>query len=114
VNHFHYVSDVLGTTGRPCLSATIVRDHDLSGEALINKVRSDLSKHARTGPLEFIKSYVIPRALPDVRNLRYSPDPQAMQLDASTTLCGDYLANGSLNGAMESGRMAAKIVVGGL
>ncbi len=114
VNHFHYVTDLLGSGHGHLLSATIVRDHDFTGEELIEQAKADLSKHANTGSLEFIKSYVIPRSLPDVRNIRYSPDPEAMRLDGSTTLCGDYLANGSLNGAMESGRVAAEIVAGRL
>ena len=54
-----------------------------------------------------LRTYDIPAALPD------QSTPAFDHLDASTLLrdnvsvCGDYRINGSINGAMESGRLAA-------
>lgn len=112
VNHFHYVSDLLGADGGHLLSATVVRDHELDQKHLIRQVEEDLAKHANINSLEFIKLFDLPRSLPDIRNLCYAPKPERMRLTDSAITCGDFLANGSLNAAMESGRIAAEMIIG--
>jgi predicted NAD/FAD-dependent oxidoreductase len=55
-----------------------------------------------------IKHFRIKRALPVQKKL---PPAAYPELDKGVFLCGDYLENASLNGAMASGRIAAEAVI---
>jgi len=89
------------------LSVTVVKDHDLSDEALIKKVQEDLEKYCGIDGLDFLKLYHIPKALPDLQNLQYELAPSETQLTHYIFLAGDTQLNGSLNAAMISGEKAA-------
>jgi predicted NAD/FAD-dependent oxidoreductase len=56
-----------------------------------------------------LRTYVIERALPDQRPPRRSP--RSPRLASGVYVCGDYRRDGSINGAMASGRDAAEALV---
>jgi protoporphyrinogen oxidase len=110
-NHFHYVTDVLGPKAKHLLSVTVVKPNELSDKLLIEQVKKDLNIHAGISGLKFLKLYHIPRSLPRIQNLKYSPDRNKLKISDHLFLAGDFLANGSLNAAMESGKAAAEVVI---
>jgi protoporphyrinogen oxidase len=59
----------------------------------------------------FLKTYSIPYALPDNRQVMNDILPSSMRLNTSTFICGDHLLNGSINAAMKSGRLAAESIL---
>lgn len=105
VNNFHYLEDVFGKSdSKTILSVTVVKDHNLSESAMIEKVKKELFDHCNINTGETIKVYHIKQALPHRDSLMYEPSPDSMILSEGIYCCGDYLANGSLNSAMASGR----------
>jgi predicted NAD/FAD-dependent oxidoreductase len=55
-----------------------------------------------------IRHYKIDRALPSQESLPPAKQPRTVE---GIFLCGDYLENGSLNGALLSGRRVAEPVI---
>ncbi|MDG1803889.1 MAG: hypothetical protein P8H68_02525, partial [Flavicella sp.] len=55
--------------------------------------------------------YFIKKALPDLKRIKYSIEPENTKLSKELFLAGDTLLNGSLNAAMISGEKAALGVV---
>jgi hypothetical protein len=71
-------------------------------------VEAEVREYFGVGQLEHIKTFTIPQALPDLTNLKMTSPPSESQLTEHIFLAGDVLFNGSLNAAMESGRLAAQ------
>ena len=61
--------------------------------------------------VKYIQHYQINRALPDIHNLKMTVQGEENQLKDNIFLAGDSLMNGSLNAAMESGRLAAEALL---
>ena len=93
------------------LSVTVVKNHNLSQEALVNQVISELRHHCGIDSCNFLKRYAIPRALPKMDNLQYEMLPSETRLTTTIFLAGDTQLNGSLNAAMISGERAAMGVI---
>ncbi|MEM9821672.1 MAG: NAD(P)/FAD-dependent oxidoreductase [Bacteroidota bacterium] len=91
--------------------ATIVRDHSYDEASLIAKVKSELDQYCQIKDAEWIKTYTIPKALPQLDQLQYLPKDEQLRYSDSIFLSGDHLANGSLNAAMESGKRAAELMI---
>ena len=56
--------------------------------------------------LTFLARYDIPRALPEISDLRYDLPASQARLTNNIFLAGDYLLNASLDAAMRTGRNA--------
>ena len=110
VNNVHYVSDVFGKAEKAMLSVTVVTDELIADEVLEREVRAELLLHCNIQAGKLVKSYVIKKALPNVNGVQYEPTPEDVAIRTGVYCCGDYLANGSLNAAMASGRVAARMV----
>ena len=82
------------------LSVTIVKDHNLTQDQLLEKVIKDLKTYCGIINPRFIKQYSIPRALPDLTSLTNDYAPTESRLKATIFLAGDQLMNGSLNAAL--------------
>lgn len=93
------------------LSVTVVKDHNLFENELIEPVTEELRELCGIEVKRFIKRYNIPRALPNLNDLRYDGLPEEFRLSPGVFLAGDVQLNGSLNAAMISGEMAAKGVM---
>jgi protoporphyrinogen oxidase len=111
-NIFYHTSLKTKTSGsKELLSVTVVKDHELSPEALQTQVTKELKQLCGIDALRFIKHYSTPQALPKMDNLRYEMSPSATKLTAGIFLAGDTQLNGSLNAAMISGERAGLGVV---
>lgn len=89
------------------LSATVVRHLDGSMEDLKDIVTNEVKTYTAVQQLTYIHCFHIPKALPDIGNLRSTAEPSESEILPNVYLAGDYLYNGSLNAAMQSGQLAA-------
>ncbi|MDT0606321.1 NAD(P)/FAD-dependent oxidoreductase [Croceitalea rosinachiae] len=104
---FHTGLQMAHQSEKELLSVTIVKEHDLTEEALILSVQRELKEYCDIASFTFIKRYTIPMALPDLKNVQYEIVPSETQLTSYIFLAGDTQLNGSLNAAMLSGERAA-------
>lgn len=58
-----------------------------------------------------LQTYCIPYALPNQAAPAFDPIVQPARIRDNVFVCGDFRANGSINGAMQSGRLAAEAVL---
>jgi protoporphyrinogen oxidase len=113
VNNIFYHSAVeTAETGKDeLLSVTVVKNHRLNETELVQQVMEELERYCGITKLKFLKAFKIPAALPNIRGLQYSMDPENTRLKVTIFLAGDYLLNGSLNAAMLTGEKAAQGVI---
>lgn len=90
---------------------TIVKEHHLSQERLIEQVQKELHAHCGISDCSFLKQYKIPKALPDLDNVKYDISVAETQYSPQIFLAGDTLLNGSLNAAILAGERAALGVI---
>ena len=115
INNLVFMEDVskdYAPAGKSLLSVTVL-DTDLSDKELLKVVQGELEEISGTKADQFkhLKTYLIPHALPQVGDLKFSiPFTECKVLD-QVFLAGDYLLYGSINAAMTSGRTAAEAVV---
>lgn len=93
------------------LSVTVVKNHNLSQEALVTQVINELKQKCGIDSCTFLRQYKIPMALPKLDNLQYDMLPSETRLTTTIFLAGDTQLNGSLNAAMISGERAAMGVI---
>lgn len=105
---FHDTLETAQSGEKSLLSVTVVKEHGLSNKELIAKVQNELKELCGIEHTKFLKLFDIPRALPDLDNLRYDCHASETQLKEQIFLAGDHLLNGSLNAAMLSGERAAQ------
>ncbi len=114
VNHLCVPSNVSGgyaPPGSALISATVVEALTQDDAALDQAIRQQLTRWfgSSVKSWEHLRTYRIPHALPRVREIT---DRRARLSDTvgrtRAYLCGDYLENPSINGAMHSGRRAAQ------
>ena len=89
------------------ISVTVVKDHGLPEEKLIERVKNELKKECKIESVGFLKLYSIPKALPHLNNLQYDVSPSETKVKDGIFLAGDVLLNGSLNAAILAGENAA-------
>lgn len=104
---FHTSLEMNTNLQNEVLSVTIVKRHYLSEEELILRVQRELRDHCGIECHKFLKRYIIPMALPELKNLQYEMLPSETQLTSRIFLAGDTQLNASLNAAMISGERAA-------
>lgn len=105
INNAYAFTDV---QGRRILSVTVLNGNNVNKDDLLHRVEAEVREYFGVGQLEHIKTFTIPQALPDLTNLKMTSPPSESQLTEHIFLAGDVLFNGSLNAAMESGRLAAQ------
>lgn len=93
------------------VSVTVVKEHRLSTDELIKKVTEELGTYLGWTKIKFLKHYPIKLALPDIDNVQNLISPEETRLTSRIFLAGDTLLNGSLNGAMQSGELAAMGII---
>jgi protoporphyrinogen oxidase len=94
--------------GRTILSVTTLKHHGVSEEEVTERIMKEVNVYCSPGHVRHITNFTIDQALPLLQNLKNTSEPSASQIADNIFLAGDVLFNGSLNAAMESGRLAAK------
>ncbi len=108
INNFFYPQSV-ATASRgnaQLLSVTVVKNHGLQKQALVQQVQKEL-KTLGHDSARLLVHYAIPKALPELRDLKYNQPPTTMTIMEGIALAGDHHLNGSLNAAMAAGEAAA-------
>ena len=95
-------------TGNTILSVTALEHMNKTDAEIIENIIAEVKKYTGALKVDFIHHYRIKQALPDIQNLKMTLQPGENQVMDNIFLAGDALMNGSLNAAMESGRIAAK------
>lgn len=107
--HTSLQSSLVGS--KELLSVTVVKDHKLNSAHLQKQVELELKQHCNISNLKFLKHYSIPKALPQLNDLKCEIDPKDTRFSDTIFLAGDVQLNGSLNAAMLAGERAALGVV---
>jgi protoporphyrinogen oxidase len=113
INNIFYTSCIKTSVSgnNELISVTIVKDHNLVLNDLINEVQKELRDICGIDKTTFLKHYSIIKALPEIKNIIYKSSKAKMIIDETIFLAGDIHLNGSLNAAMSSGEKAAKMVI---
>ncbi|GGE14666.1 protoporphyrinogen/coproporphyrinogen oxidase [Psychroflexus salis] len=109
VNNIHY--QPIKKSDNYLLSVSVIKQHNLSKDELINRVEEDLAIYCDIKVDSFVKYFKIKKALPVMHTVNYMMPPSETQLKDRIFLAGDQLSNGSLNAAMLNGESAARAVI---
>ena len=105
-NNLYAYTDV--KTGKTIISVTALEHMKKPDAEIIEKIIAEVKKYTGALKVVFIHHYRIKQALPDIKNLKMTIQAGENQVMDNIFIAGDALMNGSLNAAMESGRIAAK------
>ena len=110
INNFARIDEVQASCAPEGRSLWSVTTRQLDNNP--QEVRQRLSEilNADEQDFEFIKSYQIHDALPIIKSPKYDIASEQTQLTSNIYLAGDYLLNGSIEGALLSGKNAALAV----
>ena len=109
INNLYAYTD--GQTGKKILSVTTLKHKGKTDEEVIGAVIGEVKNYTGATGVEYIQHYRIDQALPDIKDLKRTSDEGASEVLDGVFVAGDYLFNGSLNAAMESGRLAAEDLI---
>jgi phytoene dehydrogenase-like protein len=107
------VSPQYAPTGQSLVSATVLGTTEGEDAALVEAVRIQLREwfgNAVSG-WRHLRTYRIPRALPAQQPPALATPERPVRLSKSLYVCGDHRDNASINGALASGRRAARAVL---
>jgi phytoene dehydrogenase-like protein len=96
---------------RSLISATVLKD-GAETDSLQHAVRQELREWfgGIVDSWTHLRTYHIPYALPNQATPAFDPPAHSPHLRDRIYVCGDYRVNGSINGAMQSGRLAAEAI----
>lgn len=94
-------------SGKQLLSVTTLKHAGKTNEELTQAIEAEVKEYCGIQQIKHIANFRISEALPDLTHLKMTTSPSESQLTDHIFLAGDVLFNGSLNAAMESGRLAA-------
>lgn len=82
-------------------------------QAAIKRVKQELKPYfgEKVQHWHHLKTYKIRYALPDQRHVQHQIAQSSLRIKEGVFMCGDYLLNGSINGAMKSGALAAEAII---
>lgn len=112
VNHLAVLSDVspaYAPSGAALISVTVLGNPPIPDSELKDRVKTELKRWFGIRPVRrwrHLKTYRIFQAQPEPLVTREPP-----KLRDGLYVCGDFRQNASINGAMESGRIAAEAVL---
>ncbi len=110
INNLHYVNTLTGDH-KKILSATVINDQGLYQDQLVKAITEELNHLCGISVSTVLKSFTIPKALPQLENVQYELPATETQLLENVFLAGDVLLNGSLNAAMIAGERAAEAIL---
>ncbi len=107
------VSSAYSPTGKHLISVSIIGSRSETDEELTEIIKSELRTWFgdNTNTWEHLKTYRIDYALPNQDSVLHNLTKERCQVKEGLFVTGDYLLNGSINGAMRAGRQAAEIML---
>lgn len=111
INNIFYSSSIKTKfkDSQELLSVTVVKDHQLSNDELIDTVKEELANDFQISNASFLRHYHLPYSLPDLKNQKNNLEGNENLISERMAIAGDHLLNGSLNAAMLSGENAAEL-----
>ena len=115
INHLCVPSEVAPSyapESQALISITVLR-HQLDSSKLISEVISEAEAMFgnQTQSWRHLRTDQIHRALPNQSTPAFNDPRPLAKLKSNLFVCGDYRTNGSINGAMQSGRWAAEEIL---
>ena len=109
------ISSHYGTDGKALISITVLKDCP-DKDSLPAAVKQELQSWfgSSVDGWNHLRTYHIPNALPDHSPSLLVPTQSISGLPKNCFICGDHQTNGSINGALASGRNAADSVLNSL
>jgi protoporphyrinogen oxidase len=106
------VSPAYAPEGQHLISTSIIGLEVASDEELSETIKAEMAKWfgQLTQSWEHLKTYRIEYALPNQDSVTNYIAPKALHIKDNLFVAGDYLLNGSINAAMQSGRLAAEAI----
>jgi len=116
INNLAVLSDVAphyAPKGKHLISVSIRNQHAKSDDKIEEEIKRELISSGYEGVRnwELIKNYKVRKALPKLDNNAYTRPFEESRIGEGIYLAGDHLLNPSLNGAMESGELAARALI---
>ena len=99
-------------SGRSLISVSVL-DSKVDNDDLHRAVSEEVTEWfgREVADWKHLRTYDIAAALPDQSTPAFDQINQPTLLRDNVSVCGDYRSNGSINGAMESGRLAAEAIL---
>lgn len=115
VNNFcvpSQVAESYAPAGQSLVSATVLKS-ECDTEELPDQVRAHMREWfgASVDLWKHLQTRSIPYSLPNQTPPAFKPLVQPLQIHDGIFVCGDYRTNGSVNGAMQSGRLVAEEIL---
>ncbi|WP_166826931.1 NAD(P)/FAD-dependent oxidoreductase [Thalassoroseus pseudoceratinae] len=103
------VSSGYAPEGQHLISVSVL---EANRETLESEVRQQLKSWFGDSVDQWrhLRTYEIPAALPDQSPASLEPASRTRRLECGVYVCGDHCENGSINGAMASGRLTAEAI----
>lgn len=116
VNNLAVITDVnrgYAPRGRHLISVSCNGVVEENTQAAIKRVKQELKLYfgEKVQHWHHLKTYKIRYALPDQHHVQHQIAPSSLKVKEGVYMCGDYLLNGSLNGAIRSGMLAAEAML---
>lgn len=108
------VAPMYAPDGQALISATVLKT-DVDGSQLQSLVKSHLREWFgdAVNEWEHLRTCRVSQALPNQSSPAFDPPVHPARMRDDLYVCGDYRTNGSINGAMQSGRLAAETILHG-
>ena len=108
------IAPTYAPSGQSLVSATVLQSDAASDSESLHRVVAGQLREWFGNQVDHwthLRTYRIPYALPDQSTPALDPNLPSCYLRDNLFVCGDYRVNASINGAMQSGRMAAEAVL---
>ncbi|MFN7099153.1 MAG: NAD(P)/FAD-dependent oxidoreductase [Flavobacterium sp.] len=104
------VSAAYAPRGKALISVSYNGIPDVDNATLAENMKEEISHWygADAASWKMLKAYRISYALPTQENVSNNKDLDSFKISDSLFICGDHLLNGSINAALQSGRLAAE------
>ncbi|MBC5863311.1 NAD(P)/FAD-dependent oxidoreductase [Flavobacterium turcicum] len=104
------VSAAYAPKGKALISVSFNGIPDIDDATLAENMKEEISHWygADAASWKMLKAYRISYALPSQENVSNNKDLESFKISSSLFICGDHLLNGSINAALQSGRLAAE------
>ena len=103
-----HVSPLYAPSEQSLISVSVRTSRADQTENIEEKVRKELLQwYPRSQAWQLLATYAIPYALPDNKTVTNENQPGQIKIAGNCYVCGDYLLNGSINGAMKSASIVA-------
>lgn len=116
VNNVAFVSEVnksYAPKGKHLISVSCSGIVEENTQAAVKLAKQELKEYygEQVQHWHHLKTYKIRYALPDQRHVQHQIAASSLSIKEDIFMCGDYLLNGSINGAMRSGALAAEAML---